>query len=679
MNKYQYKIIDLDCANCARKIEEHLSSDNRLKNVIVNFNTSKLSFESSKEISLEEINKLVKEVEDDTTIVNINDNYENKNAYNPYIFTFSLILGIIGLNIPNIFGTIITIISYILLLYIPMITSIKSLIKNFDINENLLISISCWGAFIVGQRSEGIMVIALYTIGKILEEKAINKTRNSITDLLNIKQDYANLKQGNKTIKVDVETLKINDLIIIKKGEKIPVDGIIYEGEAVLDTSVITGEAELVYLYKNDKVLSGSINTSNIIIVKVTNTYQTSTIAKIIELVENATDKKAKTETMVAKLSKIYTPLVLVLAIIVAVLLPLFTNLEYSESIYRALTFLVISCPCAIAISVPLSYFCGIGVASKNGILIKGSNYLDLLSHTTKIIFDKTGTLTTGAFEVESINILDNNYSNKEIVKLIRNVESLSTHPIAKSILKLSQDNIDNSNIKDYKEIPGIGISCKIGNKSIKIGTKKVCTNCLEETNVHLNIDGIHTASININDGIKENAFTAIKELHKKNIKTYMFTGDKKEEAKTIAKTLEIDNVKYEMLPTDKYNEYENLTSSNDVVIFVGDGINDAPVLKRADIGISMGGVGSSLAISSSDIVIMKDDLSKIIDAINISFNTNKIIKQNLVFAIGVKIAILLLSIFGLANMYLAVFADTGVTLLTILNTLRIIQYKKSK
>ena len=677
MKKYKYTIVNLDCANCARKIEESLNENPKLNNAIVNFNTSKISFESNDDISLEYINNLVQRIENDSYVTLNKVNPEQKKEYNIYILVIAIILGIIGLNTRFLYSNFLVILSYILLLYKIFINAIKYLIKNKNINENTLITISCIGAFLVGEKFEGIMVVVLYTIGKILEEKAINSTKESISDLLDIKQDYANLKIGDKIKTVNSNSLKIDDIIVIKKGERIPVDGIVIKGSANLDTSMLTGESELVSVSKNDIVLSGVINTSNIIEVKVTSLYKDSTVSKILELVEDATDKKAKTETSVSKLSKIYTPTVLILAILVAILLPLITTVTYSESIYRSLTFLVISCPCAIAISVPLSYFCGIGVSSKNGILIKGSNYLDNLSKVTKIVFDKTGTLTTGNFKVMDIKIKDKRYKEDEIIEIIRSGESLSNHPIAKSIMKLSKKSANSKLIKNYKEIEGIGIEYDYKDKHVKIGTKNVCNNCKLKTNIHINIDGIHVASLDIDDGIKENALNTISSLKKQKIKTYMFTGDKKEVALEIGKNLGIDEIKYEMLPTDKYTEYEKLTSKNDIVVFIGDGINDAPVLKRADIGISMGGIGSSAAISSSDIVLMTDDLSKITKSIEISKYTNYIIRQNLIFAIGIKVLILILSIFGFASMYLAVFADTGVTLLTILNTLRIMKKNK--
>ena len=456
------------------------------------------------------------------------------------------------------------------------------------------------------------------------------------------------------------------------RGEKIPVDGIIVKGKTKLDTAALTGEAEPVLKTKNDQVLSGCINLDDVIEVKATSLFEDSTVAKILDLLENATDKKTKTETLVTKISKIYTPIVVILSILIIIFLPLF-GVPISDSIYRALTFLVISCPCAIAISIPLSYFMGIGVSSKNGILIKGSNYLDNLSSVKNIIFDKTGTLTNGSFTVSKIDILDKSYSKDEVVNILVKGESLSNHPIAKSIMNLSNKKISNKDIKNYKEIEGKGITFDLNDKHVSIGNKVLC-NCDEEALLHLNINGKHVASIFINDGIKENAKEVMSELKRIGIKTYMFTGDKKEIALTIGKKLEIDEIKYEMLPTDKFDSFEKIANDNEITIFVGDGINDAPVLRRADIGISMGSVGTDSAIEASDIVLISDDLSKIPQAINISKYTKKVIKQNLIFAISIKILILLLSVFGLANMWLAVFADTGVTLLTILNALKILK-----
>ena len=672
MKKYRYNINNLDCANCAREVEESLNNNKDFQNVSVNFNTLKLTYESDIDFSISELNKLVKKVEPDAFISS--EEVSNKKEYNLIILIVALIIGILGcyLKIPNYLKILLYIISYSLLLYRTTINAIKLLFKSKTINENALITISCIGALAIGDVMEGMMVITLYTIGKILEEKAINNSRKSIKDLLDIKQPFANKKNKNEVQKINVEDIKINDILVVKKGEKIPVDGVVVKGRTYLDTSALTGESELEVKNIDDVVLSGTINVGDLIEMRATSLFEDSTVAKILDLLESATDKKTKTETMVSKISKVYTPIIIILAILIIIILPLF-NVSLSDSIYRALTFLVISCPCAIAISVPLSYFTGIGVASKKGILIKGSNFLDNLSNAKNIIFDKTGTLTNGAFSVLDIEIFDKSYTKKEIVDILVKGESFSNHPIAKSILSLTDTKIDNSDVKKYKEIVGKGIYFELNDKKISIGNKMLC-NCDEEAVLHLNIDGKHIASITISDGIKENAKETIKELKEQGIKTYMFTGDKKDIALDIGKKLGIDDIKYEMLPTDKFECFEQISKDNEIAIFVGDGINDAPVLKRADIGISMGGVGTDSAIEASDIVLISDDLEKILQAINLSKYTKYIIRQNLIFAIAVKIVILLLSVFGLANMWLAVFADTGVTLLTILNTLRIIK-----
>ena len=681
MKKYKYNINNLDCANCAREIEEMLNENANFNNAVVNFSTCKISYESDKDYTLEELNTLIKSIEPDAYIT-LNEEVEESTSkeYHLSILIIALVIGLLGyfLPLPKIVKIILYVISYSLLLYKTSINAIKLLKKGSGINENALITVSCLGALLIGEVLEGMMVITLYTIGKILEEKAINNSRKSIKDLLDIKEPFAYLANGNKTIKIPVEEVKINDVLVVKKGEKIPVDGIISKGKSSLDTSALTGESELVDVNVSDEVLSGSINMGDILEIKATNTFSNSTVAKILDLLESATDKKTKTETSVAKFSKVYTPIIIGLAILITIILPLVFKVPFKTSLYRALTFLVISCPCAISISVPLSYFIGIGTASKKGILVKGSNYLDNLSNTTSIIFDKTGTLTNGNFEVLKIEVLDEEYSKEGIIDILTNGESLSNHPIAKSILKLKKGKIDNSDIKSFKEIEGNGISFTLDKKRILIGNSKLC-NCDVDTDLHLNVDGKHIASIIINDGIKENAKETIEELKKNNIKTYMFTGDKKTVALNIGKKLGIDEIKYEMLPQDKFKSFEVIANNNGVTIFVGDGINDAPVLKRADIGISMGGVGSDIAIEASDIVLMSDELKRIPLAINISKYTKKIIKENLVFAMSVKIIILLLSIFGFANMWLAVFADTGVTLLTILNTLRIMNKFKGE
>ena len=681
MKKYKYNINNLDCANCAREIEEMLNNNTNFNNAVVNFSTCKISYESDKDYTLEELNILIKSVEPDAYIT-LNEEVEESTSKEYYlsILIIALVVGLLGyfLPLPKIVKIILYLISYSLLLYKTSINAIKLLKKGSGINENALITVSCIGALLIGEVLEGMMVITLYTIGKILEEKAINNSRKSIKDLLDIKEPFAYLVDGKKIVKIPVEEVKKDDVLVVKKGEKVPVDGVIIKGSSSLDTSALTGESELVSVNISDEVLSGSINMGDVLEIKATNTFSNSTVAKILDLLESATDKKTKTENMVTKFSKVYTPIIIGLAILITIILPLIFKVPFKTSLYRALTFLVISCPCAIAISVPLSYFTGIGTASKKGILVKGSNYLDNLSNTTSIIFDKTGTLTNGTFNVEKIEVLDDKYSKEEIIDILIKGESLSNHPIAKSILKLKKGKIDNSDVLDYKEIEGNGISFKLNKKNVLIGNSKLC-GCDIDTDLHLSINGKHVASVVINDGIKENAKETINKLKNSNIKTYMFTGDKKAVALNIGKKLGLDEIKYEMLPQDKFKAFEKVSDNSEVTIFVGDGINDAPVLRRADIGISMGGVGSDSAIEASDIVLMSDELSRIPLAINISKYTKRIIKENLIFAMSVKVVILLLSVFGYANMWLAVFADTGVTLLTILNTLRIMNKFKEE
>lgn len=681
MKSYKYKINNLDCANCARKIEEKLSLNKNYENVNINFSTLKISLKSQKDISKNELEKEIQKIEPGITL-NI-DNEQNiiRKDYD----IFRLIGGLIIFGISNIFTNLIIkhtllFISIIILLYKVFFKALKQLLKNKIMDENTLITISVIGAILVGKVHEGIMVITLYEIGKILESKAINKSRKSIKELMDIKVDYANVKVNGELILTKVEDVKINDIIVVKAGEKIALDGIINKGTAELDTSSLTGESKLVEVSKNDRVLSGSINVSGILEIKVTNNYEDSTVYKILELVENATDKKAKTENFVSKAAKIYTPIVIGLAILWTIFLPLFSNATYQESIYKSLVFLVISCPCSIAISVPLAYFSGIGAASSKGILIKGSNYLDSLKDINQIVFDKTGTITTGKFVVSDIIATDDNFTKEDILKIVAYGESMSNHPIAKSVVKEYKKRIITSKIKDFKEISGKGISFKLNNNNYKIGNEtyvKASKIDSSKTIIYVSANSKYIGYLILEDEIKENVKETIKILNTHHIKTIMFTGDKKEYANEIAKKIGIQEVKSELLPQDKYNLLEekiNNNSSTKTIAFVGDGINDAPSLALADIGISMGTIGSSSAIEASDIVIMEDDISKINIALNISKKTNKIIKQNLIFSIGVKILILILSAIGLCDMWEAVFADVGTTLITILNTLRILK-----
>lgn len=705
LKKYEFILEGLDCANCANKIQNKFEENQSYHNVVVNFNTLKLSFETEEIVDINEVSRVVKSLEPEVEVFFLNnehnhdqeehhdhdvENHEHDKKNNKKdkknkdlirIFVGLILMLIITfVELPEMLSMLLSIIAYVVLLSRTIKNSIK-LLKSKVIEENFLITISCIGAFIIGERFEGLMVILLYEIGKYLEDKAVNNTRKSISDLMDIRPEYANLVHNNHEHKVNPSEVKIGDIIVVKQGEKIPLDGIVIDGEASLNTSSLTGESKPVEVKKGDTVLSGCINTNGLINVKVTDKYEDSTVSKILNLVENATDKKAKTETFVTRASKVYTPLVLLLAIAVATLLPTVLDVTYSESIYRALIFLVVSCPCAIVISVPLSYFSGIGKASKKGILIKGSNYLDAVKDIKHIIFDKTGTLTKGKFEVVKIKVYDKDFSEDEVLEYAAFGECLSNHPIGLAILKKYNQPINKERISDFKEVAGNGITYKFDNKKIVIGNSKFTGAKLEKINgtcIYVKLDDNVIGAIILCDVIKQESKTAINDISKLGIETMMFTGDDQKVAKAVADVIGIKEIKSKMLPGDKYNELEKIILENNKgnVAFVGDGINDAPVLALADVGIAMGGIGASSAIEASDIVIMTDDLTKIPETIKLSKFVTRIIKQNLAFALIVKLLVLNLSVLGIAQMWMAIFADVGVTLITIFNTMRILWKK---
>ena len=697
MKKYEFEIVDLDCADCANKIQVELSKIEGMHNVSVNFAKQKLSYETDS-VKREEVEKIVKSLEPEVELISFEDKVkdlknekaqnENKSKFLLHILRLVIGIAIAGIGLympmPEVVSTILVIAAYVILLYRTTKNAIKLLFKSKTINENLLITVSCIGAYLVGKHSEGLMVIALYEIGKILEEKAINKTRKSIADLMDIKPEYANLKEENEIKVVSPAEVNIGDTVIVKQGEKIPLDGIVIKGTASLNKASLTGESKPQDVKEDTKVLSGSIVLEGLLEIKVTEKYENSTVSKILELVENATDKKAKTETFVNKAAKIYTPIVLGIAALVAIFLPLVSNVPYGTdngSIYRALIFLVISCPCAIAISVPLCYFSGIGKSSKEGILIKGSDYLDGLKDIKEIVFDKTGTLTKGEFVVDRVDVYDESYTKEQISEYAVLGESFSNHPIAKSIVKNLNIKADKSRVSNYEEIAGKGIKYELDGKQVLVGNSNLVgkeAETADSTKIYVKVDDKLVGGIYLKDEIKEGTKETIAKLNKKGIVTKMFTGDNKDVAANIANELEIKEYNAEMLPNDKYaklqEEIKKYKMANGKVAFVGDGINDSPVLAVSDIGISMGGVGSQVAIEASDVVIMTDAIDKINDAIDISKRTSKIIKQNLTFSIGVKMLVLILSVFGVANMWEAVFADVGATLITVLNSIRILK-----
>lgn len=686
--KCNYKIKNIDCVNCAKKIEDYLNKDVNISNVSINYSTLNISYVTDIENSINYVNKKIKEIEPDTYIYD--KETKEKNYFYDYLnLVLGFVLATIGIfiTIPYYINYILIIIGFILLLKRSATLAFKLLVKSHQIDENFLIVISSIGAFLINEKFEGLMVITLYEFGKILESKAINKTRKNVSALAKIKEDYANLKVNNTYKKVLSESVKVGDTIIIKKGERVPLDGIITSGITYIDNSSLTGESKLVSLTVGDKVLSGSINKGDIIEVKVDTPYIDSTVNKILNLVENASENKAKTETFVSKYAKYYTAIVLILAVLVGIFLPLITNCTYSDSIYKALTFLVISCPCAIAISVPLSYFSSLGFASSKGILIKGSNYLDGIKDIDTIVFDKTGTLTKGTFHIAKINILDNKYKEEDILKLFKIGETYSNHPIAVSLVKEIDIDISDCKIKDYKEVSGLGIEYKLDKQTIKIGNAKHVNNKEKEDNtvIYISINENIIGNIVIEDILKSEAPEVITKLNNMGIDTKMFTGDNLEVAKDISSKLGIKDYKYNMLPDNKYSELTKILKkkkNNKLVAFVGDGINDSPVIALSDIGIAMGGVGNDSAIEASDIVITNDNLKSLLTAIKISKKTNTIIKENVTFAILTKITILILSVIGIASMWQAVFADVGVTIITIFNTLRLLKgryYEKNK
>ena len=696
MKKYEYEIAGLDCAACANEIQEGLNKNPEIKNANVNFAKMKLTYETDT-LSKEEIEKIVQSIEPEVELLEVNskskdlknEKAQKENRKKLWLHILRLVIGeivagvVLYVPMPKVASTIFIVLGYAILLFKTVKNAVKLLFKSKTINENLLITISCIGAYLVGKSSEGLMVIILYEIGKILEEKAINKTRKSISDLMDIKPEYANLKKGDEIEIVEPSEVKVGDIVVAKQGEKIPLDGVVVKGTASLNTASLTGESKPQDVDENDIVLSGSIVLEGLLEIKVTEKYENSTVSKILELVENATDKKAKTETFVNKAAKIYTPIVIGIAILVGIFLPLISNVTYggeNGSIYRALIFLVISCPCAIAISVPLCYFSGIGKSSKEGILIKGSDYLDELKDVKEIVFDKTGTLTKGQFGISKIEVYSDKYVENDVLKYVVWGESYSNHPIAKSIVRNAK-NVETKKVENYEEITGKGIKYNIDEKTVLVGNSSLVgkeDEIAESTKIYLKIDEELVGAILLKDEAKHGTKEAIQALNFRGIVTKMFTGDNKKAAKQIAEELGISEFEAEMLPDQKYSELEKelekYKGTNGKVAFVGDGINDSPVLARADVGISMGGVGSGSAIEASDIVVMTDSIDRIDCAIDISKKTSKIIKQNLIFSIGVKIVVLVLSVFGVANMWEAVFADVGATLITVLNSLRILK-----
>lgn len=557
----------------------------------------------------------------------------------------------------------------------------RNIVHGNIFDENFLMTVATIGAFGIGEFPEAAAVMLFYQIGELFQSYAVNKSRKSIASLMDIRPDTANIEQDGKIKEVDPNDVQIGDIIIVKPGEKIPLDGVVIDGEANLDTKALTGESVARKVSEGEEVLSGCINLNGVLKIKVTKEYGESTVSKILDLVENASSKKSKSENFISKFAKYYTPIVVIIAVFLAILPPLFIkDASFTDWLYRALSFLVVSCPCALVISVPLSFFGGIGKASKIGVLIKGSNYLEAIADTRTVVFDKTGTLTEGVFEVQKIEPI--NIEKEELLKIAAYTENYSNHPIALSIKNAYNKDVDESLIIDIKERPGMGIEANIDGKYALVGNEKLMSsNNITFTRandigtiLYIAIDKEYAGYILISDNIKEDSRLAIQNIKHNGIKTVILTGDKKEIGEYVAKELEIDEVYTDLLPTDKVEKVEKLLESKDgKLAFVGDGINDAPVLAISDIGIAMGALGSDAAIEAADIVLMTDEPSKIIDIIKLAKKNMRIVRENIIFAIAIKILVLILSALGLSTMWIAVFADVGVSIIAIINSLRML------
>lgn len=694
MKKYTLK--NLDCASCASKIEDNLTKLGEVKFVTVNFANSTMTIDTD---DIEKVKTRIKELEPDVeveshdkenTIVSTSELAENK--WTIVKAVSGLLLLIAGLvfegeihNTPFhiaeflVFGT-----GYLIVGWKVISSAVKNIIRGQFFDEQFLMTIATLGAFAIDEMPEAVAVMLFYVVGELFQDIAVNRSRKSIKALLEIKPEYANLSVNGETTKVSPESIKVGDTIIVKAGEKIPLDGVVIDGESFIDTSALTGESVPRKMKKNDLVLSGTINQTAVLTIRVTKIFSESSVSKILELVENASSKKAETEKFITTFAKYYTPVVVVSALLLAVLPPLlFSGQTFSEWIYRALVVLVISCPCALVISIPLGYFGGIGGASRKGILVKGSNFLDALTQVKTVVFDKTGTLTKGEFKVSEI-ITSNGFSKDEILEYAAYAETNSNHPVAKSISEAFGKDIESKRIEQVEEISGHGIKAVIDRKTVLAGNDKllhkenidhpVCN--VEGTVVHVAIDKVYMGYIIISDTLKGDAIEAIEKLKAKNFQTVMLTGDNKFAAAAFAKKLDIDKYYYELLPEDKVKHIETLIAENKggKVAFVGDGINDAPVIARADIGIAMGALGSDAAIETADVVLMTDSPSKVAVAIDVAKRTRNIVWQNIYFAMGVKLAFIVLGVFGVATMWEAVFGDMGVALIAVFNAIRILK-----
>jgi len=692
----KYKLKNLDCASCAAKIEDNVRKLEDVKFVTVNFANSTMTIDTD---NLEKVKARIKEIEpevelEDTdrekAIVSTSELVENKWAIIKAVS--GLLLLIAGMvfeeeihNTPfHIAEYAIFVTAYLVVGWNVLASAIKNIARGQVFNEHFLMSVATLGAFAIDEMPEAVAVMLFYVVGELFQDIAVGRSRKSIKSLLEIKPDYANLKSGTEIIKISPEEVKIGDTIIVKPGEKVPLDGKVTEGTSFVDTAALTGESVPRKIKENDEVLAGMINQSGLLTIEVKKTFGESSISKILELVENATSKKAETEKFITTFAKYYTPVIVISSVLLAVLPPLFIpGATFSDWIYRALVVLVISCPCALVISIPLGYFGGVGRASRKGILVKGSNFLDALTQVKTVVFDKTGTLTKGEFKVSEV-VTANGFSKDEILEYAAYAEANSNHPIAKSISDAFGKDKDSTRIKQVEEISGHGIKAVIDQITVLAGNDKLLhkeniehPDCnVEGTVVHVAFNNVYAGYIVISDSLKDDAAETIVKLNAKNIQTVMLTGDNKFAAAAFAKKLNIDKYFYELLPEDKVKHIESFIkeSKGGKVAFVGDGINDAPVIARADVGIAMGALGSDAAIETADVVLMTDSPSKVIDAIDVAKKTRNIVWQNIFFAMGVKLIFIVLGVFGIATMWEAVFGDMGVALIAVFNAIRVMK-----
>ena len=691
----------LDCPNCSAKIEKEVGELAGVSSSSINLMKQSLTIsveEDALSLVTKQIETIVHSHEPDVTVTeyiaesSVSTQETKSEDYNNKIRIIRLIAGALifisgiisneFINVSLPVYLIFLVLAYIILGGDVVIKAIKNITKGRIFDENFLMSLSTIGAFVIGEYPEAVAVMLFYQIGEYFQDLAVNRSRKSIANLMNIRPDFATvLRNGEQTI-VSPKTVSIGEIIVVKPGEKIPLDGIILEGDSMLDTKALTGESVPRTVHKGDEALSGCVNQNGVLTIQVTKAFGESTVSKIIELVENASSRKAPTENFITTFARYYTPVVVIFALILAVAPPLLFNAEWIEWIHRAFVFLVISCPCALVISIPLTFFGGIGAASKHGVLVKGSNYLESLNNVSTVVFDKTGTLTKGVFKVTEI-VPDNGFTVDRILEYGAKAEIYSNHPIAKSIIAAYEKDVDGTNITDYKEISGYGISVTVDNKKILAGNSKLMTAeqihyrpCNKAgTKVYVAVDGKYAGCILITDEIKEDSKRAIAELKRIGIeKTVMLTGDDEMIGKAVSQELGLDEYYAQLLPDQKVEKVELLESQKPLkskLAFVGDGINDAPVLARADVGIAMGGVGSDAAIEAADVVLMTDEPSKLVEAIEVAKATKRIVVQNIVLALTVKVMFMVLGAFGIAGMWEAVFGDVGVALIAVMNAMR--------